>query len=92
MSYPHEVSNGNGEANGKSSRSHASVSPLISHGKDAHHELHGEENFHSGGHSHADARLQLQIHRWTKTDLHKPKKLWSQSSVEYELLRQSYWK
>lgn len=57
------MSNGDREADGKGSRSHASVSPLIGHGEDANHKLHGEEDLHSGGHSQTDARLQLQIDR-----------------------------
>lgn len=66
VSHPHEMSDGDGEANGEGSRSQTSVSPLIGHGEDAHHKLHGEENLHSGGHSQTDARLQLETHRWKK--------------------------
>lgn len=61
VSHPHEMSNGDREADREGSRSQTSVSPLIGHSKDAHHKLHGEENLHSGGHSQADARLQLKI-------------------------------
>lgn len=53
------MSNGDGEADGEGSRSQSSVSPLIRHGEDAHHKLHGEEDLHSGGHPQTDARLQL---------------------------------
>lgn len=59
--YPHEMSNSDGEANGEGSRSQTSVSPLIGYSENAHHELHGEENLHSSGHSKAYARLQLEI-------------------------------
>lgn len=64
--YPHEMSDGNREANGEGSRSETSVSPLISHGEDADDKLHGEEDLHSGGHPQADARLQLEIHKCDK--------------------------
>lgn len=57
------MSNGDGESDGQGGRSQASVSPLVSHGEDANHKLHGEEHLHSGGHSQADARLQLEIGR-----------------------------
>lgn len=59
--YPHEMSNGDGEANGEGSRSQASVPPLIGYSENAHDKLHGEENLHSSGHSQTDARLQLII-------------------------------
>lgn len=68
------MSDGDREANGESSRSHASIPPLISHGEDAHHKLHGEEHFHSGGHSQADARLQLETQRKEKCELYMSEK------------------
>lgn len=55
------MSNGDREANGESSRSQASISPLIGYSENAHHKLHGEENLHSSGHPEADARLKLEI-------------------------------
>lgn len=64
--YPHEMSDGNREANGEGSRSETSVPPLISHSEDADDKLHGEEDLHSGGHPQADARLQLEIHKCDK--------------------------
>lgn len=73
------MSNGDGKADGEGGRSQASISSLIGHGEDAHHELHGEEHLHSGCHSQTDARLQLEMHKWTKTYLHKSKKLWCQT-------------
>lgn len=60
------MSNGDREADGESGRSQTSVPPLIGHGEDADHKLHGEENLHSGGHPQADAWLQLQTHKKEK--------------------------
>lgn len=47
------------EADGQSSRTHASIAPLICHGKDADDKLEGEEDLYCGGHAQADARLEL---------------------------------
>lgn len=69
VSHPHEMSNGDREANGESSRSQTSISPLIGYGENAHHKLHSEENLHSSGHSKADARLKLEIQMDKKLNL-----------------------
>lgn len=56
---PHE----HGKADGQGGRTQASVAPLIGHGEDADDELQGEEDLHGGGHTQADAWLQL---KWTR--------------------------
>ena len=53
MSHEHR------EADGQGGRAQAAVAPLVGHGEDADHQLHGEEHLHGGAHAQADARLQL---------------------------------
>lgn len=63
VAHPHEVSDGDSEADGQGSRAHAAVPPLIRHGKDTNHQLHGQKHLYCGAHAQADARLQLETAR-----------------------------
>lgn len=58
-SHPEEMPHEHGEADGQGGGAQASVAPLIGHGEDADDELQGEEDLHGGGHTQADAWLQL---------------------------------
>lgn len=62
-SYPEEMPHEHGEADGQRGRAQASIAPLIGHGEDADDELQGEEDLHGGGHTQADAWLQLKSRR-----------------------------
>lgn len=75
VSHPHEMSNGDREADGEGSGSQTPISSLISYSKDADDKLHGEENLHGGGHTQADARLQLET-KYGNTSETVDKKCW----------------
>lgn len=60
-SYPEEMPHEHREADGQCGRAQATVTPLIGHRKNADDELQREEDLHGGGHTQADAWLQLRF-------------------------------
>lgn len=71
MSHEHR------EADGQGGRAEAAIAPLVGHGEDADHQLHGEEDLHGGSHAQADAWLQLQEGRAAEGEM-KVRRPWSE--------------